>query len=43
MIGGIGARGGSSMGPKAMPEMSKMMEQMAEMQKRISDMMGMPK
>jgi hypothetical protein len=26
-----------------MPEMSKMMEHMAEMQKRMSDMMGTPK
>jgi hypothetical protein len=26
-----------------MPEMSKMMEHMAEMQKRMSDMMGAPK
>jgi hypothetical protein len=38
----MGARGGS-MGPMAMPEMSKMMEHMAEMQKRMSDMMGTPK
>lgn len=43
MMGGMGARGGSSMGPMVMPEMSKMMEQMAEMQKRMSDMMATPK
>jgi hypothetical protein len=31
------------MGPMGMPEMSKMLEQMAEMQKRMSDMMVAPK
>jgi hypothetical protein len=41
-MGAMGARGGS-MEPMAMPEMAKMMEHMAEMQKRMSDLMGTPK
>jgi hypothetical protein len=30
------------MGPTIMPEMSKMMERMAEMHTRMSEMMGQP-
>ena len=43
MMGSLGARGGSSIGPMAMPEMAMVMEQMADMQKRRSEMMGTPK
>ena len=45
LMGGMGAREGAMglMGSVGTPEMSKMMEHMADMQKRMSDMMGASK
>jgi hypothetical protein len=40
MMGGMGQGGRSSMGPMPLSDMAGMMAHMAEMQKRMSEMMG---
>jgi hypothetical protein len=40
MMGGMGQGGRSSMGPMSMSDMARMTKHMAEMQKRMSEMMG---